>query len=53
MPQTAHRAGIMVGLADGSTRLVPNGISPATWYAAHTAAGGEELGEGAYTDWRP
>jgi hypothetical protein len=53
MPQTAHRSGIMVGLANGSTRLVPNSVSPATWYAAHTAAGGETLGEGPYEDWKP
>jgi prepilin-type N-terminal cleavage/methylation domain-containing protein/prepilin-type processing-associated H-X9-DG protein len=42
-----HSGGIMVGLADGSVRLIGNGISGATWYAACTPNGGEVLG----TDW--
>jgi hypothetical protein len=51
LPQTPHRAGIQVGLADGSVRLVGRNVSAATWYAAHTAAGGEELGESPFADW--
>jgi hypothetical protein len=53
LPQTAHRAGIQVSLADGSVRLVRPTINPATWYAAQTPAGGERLGEGPYSDWEP
>jgi hypothetical protein len=36
LPQTPHRAGIQVGLADGSVRLIRPPISPMAWYAAHT-----------------
>jgi prepilin-type N-terminal cleavage/methylation domain-containing protein len=42
VPQTA-RAGILVGLADGSVRNVGGSISPATWWAACTPAGGEMM----------
>jgi prepilin-type processing-associated H-X9-DG protein len=51
LPQTPHRGGMNVGMADGSVRTVPTGISPATWYAAQTPDGGEELGEGDFVDW--
>jgi hypothetical protein len=47
LPQTPHREGMQVGLADGSVRLVRPGVSPATWYAAHAPSGGERLGDGA------
>jgi prepilin-type N-terminal cleavage/methylation domain-containing protein len=46
-PQSAHPGGIMVGLCDGSVRFLSNGVSPATWWAACTPAGGEVLG----ADW--
>jgi prepilin-type N-terminal cleavage/methylation domain-containing protein len=40
-------AGILVGLGDGSVRMVSSGISPATWWSACTPTGGEVLG----SDW--
>lgn len=45
LPQTPHRAGIQVGMADGSVRLTATGCSPASWYAAHSPAIAED------TDW--
>jgi prepilin-type N-terminal cleavage/methylation domain-containing protein len=42
---TAHAEGILVCLADGSVRLLSPGISPATWWALCTPAGGEVLGD--------
>ena len=53
LPQTPHPAGMPVGMADGSVRLVGRSVSPATWYAAHTPAGGEKLGSEPYADWGP
>jgi prepilin-type N-terminal cleavage/methylation domain-containing protein len=47
VPQTANAGGILVGLADGSVRIVAGGIRPATWWGACTPAGGEVLGD----DW--
>jgi hypothetical protein len=46
-PCSPHPAGIMVGMADGSARFVPQGISPATWWYIMTPQGGEVLG----SDW--
>jgi prepilin-type N-terminal cleavage/methylation domain-containing protein len=46
LASTPHNA-MIVALADGSVRSVSSAISPATWYAALTPAGGEVLG----TDW--
>ena len=43
-PTALHTAGLMVAMADGSVRLLNNGISPETWWAACTPAGGEVLG---------
>jgi prepilin-type N-terminal cleavage/methylation domain-containing protein len=40
-------AGILVGLGDGSVRLVASGVSPSTWWAACTPSSGEVLGN----DW--
>lgn len=40
-------AGILVGLGDGSCRLVGASVSPATWWSACTPQGGEVLGN----DW--
>ncbi len=42
-----HTGGIMVGMGDGSARLVSNGVSAATWYAACTPNAGDLLG----SDW--
>jgi prepilin-type N-terminal cleavage/methylation domain-containing protein/prepilin-type processing-associated H-X9-DG protein len=39
-----HTGGINVGMGDGSVRLVSQGISPTTWYAACTPSSGEVLG---------
>jgi len=39
-----HTSGINAALADGSVRFVSQGVSPATWWAAMTPAGGEILG---------
>jgi prepilin-type N-terminal cleavage/methylation domain-containing protein len=44
---SGHTGGLQVCLGDASVRLLPAGISPATWWAACTPAGGEVLG----TDW--
>ena len=49
-PTTAnggHAAGVLVGLGDGSVRLVSAGITQRTWNAVLTPAGGEVLG----ADW--
>ena len=46
-PQTAHRSGIVIGMCDGSVRLVSPNVSLTTWQAANTATGGEVLG----SDW--
>jgi len=43
-PTALHTAGLMVGMADGRVRLLNNGISPGTWWAACTPAGGDILG---------
>jgi hypothetical protein len=47
MLQSASSAGIMVGLFDGSVRLVTQGITPGTWYNAVMPNDGGVLG----TDW--
>jgi prepilin-type N-terminal cleavage/methylation domain-containing protein len=47
LPSTGHTAGIMVGLGDGSVRLVTQGTSPTTWWYAMTPASGDVLG----SDW--
>ncbi len=38
-----HPGGVNVLLCDGSARFIANGISPSTWAAAATIAGGEIL----------
>jgi prepilin-type N-terminal cleavage/methylation domain-containing protein len=43
-PSTGHTGGIMVGMGDGSVRLVAQGTSPTTWWYAITPAGGDLLG---------
>ena len=47
VPQTPFSAGLLVGLADGSVRTLNPAISPGTFWAAVTPAGGEVLG----SDW--
>ena len=39
-----HSGGVNVLLVDGSVRFVRNSVSPATWRAASTPAGGEVVG---------
>jgi prepilin-type N-terminal cleavage/methylation domain-containing protein/prepilin-type processing-associated H-X9-DG protein len=43
-PNSYHTGGINVGLADGSVRLVAQGLSFTTWISALTPGGGEILG---------
>jgi len=45
--QTPHRIGTLVALVAGSVRQIAPGISPTTFWAAVTPAGGEVLG----SDW--
>jgi hypothetical protein len=47
LPQTPHRAGMLVALGDGSVRTLSPGISTGTFWAAVTPAGGEVLA----SDW--
>jgi prepilin-type N-terminal cleavage/methylation domain-containing protein len=47
VPQTPHPAGMLIALFDGSVRTVRPGVSPETFWAAVTPAGGEVLGN----DW--
>jgi prepilin-type N-terminal cleavage/methylation domain-containing protein len=44
VPQAARAGGILVGLADGSVRIVSAGIRPTIWWAACTPAGNEIVG---------
>jgi prepilin-type N-terminal cleavage/methylation domain-containing protein len=47
IPQTPHSGGMLVALCDGSVRTLAPGMSPTTYWAAVTPAGGETLG----SDW--
>lgn len=47
VPQTPYSAGLLVGLADGSVRLLSPNIAPSTFWNAVTPAGGEAPGN----DW--
>jgi prepilin-type N-terminal cleavage/methylation domain-containing protein len=47
MPQATHPAGLQVAMVDGSVRTISPSITPATFWAAVTPAGGEVLG----SDW--
>ena len=40
---SGHTNGMNVALGDGSVRFLTRGISPTTWWAACTPAGGESL----------
>jgi prepilin-type N-terminal cleavage/methylation domain-containing protein len=44
---TAHTGGMVVGMADGSSRVVSPGISPNTWWAVCTPSSGDVPG----SDW--
>jgi len=44
LPTQTGSGGIMVGLGDGSVRMVNSSITPETWWAAMTPTGGEVLG---------
>ena len=46
-PSSFHTGGVLVGLCDGSVRLVNPGISFTTWFAVVTPAGGDVTG----SDW--
>lgn len=41
MPQTPHRGGILVGMMDGSVRIVAKGVLPELFWGAVTPDGGE------------
>jgi prepilin-type N-terminal cleavage/methylation domain-containing protein len=45
--QTPHRSGMLIALADGSVKTLAPSVSPATYWALVTPAGGEVLGN----DW--
>jgi prepilin-type N-terminal cleavage/methylation domain-containing protein len=47
LASTPHPGGMQTCLADGSVRSISPGVSPETWWAACTPAGGEILGD----DW--
>jgi prepilin-type processing-associated H-X9-DG protein len=42
-PSTPHPAGMNAALADGSVRFLSGSMSPTTWWAACTPAGGETM----------
>jgi prepilin-type N-terminal cleavage/methylation domain-containing protein len=46
-PQSPFSGGLLVGMGDGSVKLVNQGVSFNTWYAAHTPQSGDVLGN----DW--
>jgi hypothetical protein len=47
LPNSPYSGGILVGLGDGSVRMVSSGVSGNTWYAAQTTNQGDILG----SDW--
>lgn len=47
IPQTPHKSGMVVGVGDGSVRILSPAISAETFWGAVTPAGGEVLG----SDW--
>ena len=44
IPQTPHRGGMLVAMADGSVRTVAPTVSEQTFWAAVTPAAGDVLG---------
>jgi prepilin-type N-terminal cleavage/methylation domain-containing protein len=44
LASTSHGSGMVSALCDGSVRTISAGVSPNTWWAACTPAGGEVLG---------
>jgi len=47
LPQTPHVDGMIVGMADGSIRIVKSSVAPGVFWSAVTPAGGEAI----YIDW--
>jgi len=47
LPQGMTKAGVAVGMGDGSARIISADISPETWYAANTPAGNDNP----FNDW--
>jgi prepilin-type N-terminal cleavage/methylation domain-containing protein len=47
LPNTGHTGGIIVGMFDGSVRLVAQGVSPRTWWSVVTPNAGDIQG----SDW--
>jgi prepilin-type N-terminal cleavage/methylation domain-containing protein/prepilin-type processing-associated H-X9-DG protein len=47
-PRSYHSGGVNVGFADGSVRFIKNTISPSTFFALGTRAGGEVVSADAY-----
>lgn len=45
LPQTPHRAGMCVGMADGSVRTLSGSISPGTFWSMVTPTGGEVISD--------
>jgi prepilin-type processing-associated H-X9-DG protein len=43
-----HPGGVNVALIDGSVRFIKNSISPQTWWALSTKAGGEVVDANSY-----
>jgi prepilin-type processing-associated H-X9-DG protein len=43
-----HSGGVNVGFMDGSVRFVKNSVSPQTWWAIATKAGGEVVSSDSY-----
>jgi hypothetical protein len=46
-PASFMSMGILVGMGDGSVKVVSGGVSPETWYRAHSPNSGDVLG----SDW--
>lgn len=45
IPQTPYRAGLLTAMMDGSCRIISPGVSPNTFWAVVTPAGGEILND--------
>ncbi len=43
LARSMHPGGVNVGLADGTVRFIPNGITPSIWLALGTRAGNETV----------
>jgi len=47
-PNSLHSGGVDVGFVDGSVRFITDSISPITWWALGTRAGGEVISSDSY-----